>query len=95
MINPERGEAGVEIDGARCALRFTLGALAEIEHALDAADPAALSVRLKAMGAQDLQAVLAALLRAGGAHSPDDLAARADPTGAARAVAACLKANLT
>ncbi len=94
MTNRERGEAGIEIDGAAFTLRFTLGALAEMEQALDAADPAALSNRLKAMSAADLQAVLAALLRAGGAPDPAGLAARAAPRAAAEAVAACVKANL-
>jgi hypothetical protein len=95
MFNPERGETVVEINSATHALRFTLGALAEIEHALGATGPSSLSARLTTMRAGDLQAVLAALLRAGGAQSPADLAACAEPARAARAVAACLKANLT
>lgn len=95
MFNPERGEAVIEIDGAAHALRFTLGALAEIEHALKAAGPDDLGARLKQLDAAGLQAVLAALLRAGGAEAPDQLAAKAGPRQAAQAVAACLKANLT
>ncbi|MCR9128831.1 MAG: gene transfer agent family protein [Alphaproteobacteria bacterium] len=94
MFNPERGETVVEIGGAPHALRFTLGALAEIERALGAEDPAALAARLKAMRARDLHGVLTAMLRAGGAQAPERLAADAEPASAARAVAACLKANL-
>lgn len=94
MFNPQRGEAAVTIAGAAHRLRFTLGALAEIESVFDTPEPAALGGRLKALSARDLQAVLAALLRAGGAAEADALAADADPRLAAQAVAACLKSNL-
>jgi hypothetical protein len=95
MFNPQRGEIAVEIDGARHGLRFTLGALAEIEVGLGVDDAQAFSARFSRLGAGDLQTVLAALLRAGGAAEPDALAANAAPHAAAQAVAACLKANLT
>jgi hypothetical protein len=95
MFNPQRGETAIEIDGEAYALCFTLGALAELEGLLGLNAPSAWSDRLKVLTAADLQAVLTALLRAGGAAAPEHVAGRADPRLAARAVAACLKANLT
>ena len=95
MFNAECGEAPVTIDGEAHRLRLTLGALAEIEHALGAAAPTGLAERMKALSAGDLKLLLCALLHAGGAHAAETLAARADPREAARAVAACLKANLS
>lgn len=94
MSNPQRGEAAVEIDGERHGLRFSLGALAEIEAGLGVDDSQALGARFSRLGAGDLHAVLAALLRAGGAANADQLAGKAEPRAAARAVASCLKANL-
>ena len=93
MTNLQRGEAVIEIDGAAHTLRFTLGALAELEQALDASDGQGISTRLKTLSAADLQAVLTALLRAGGASDPQACAAAAEPRAAAKAVAACIKAN--
>lgn len=95
MTNSERGDACLEIEGARHCLRFSLAALAEIESRLGAPDATRLGERFKTLSAADLQAVLTALLRAGGAEAPEQLAAEARPRAAARAVAACLKANLS
>mgnify|MGYP001177513834 FL=1 len=67
-MNPVRGETAIEIDGAPRKLCLTLGALAEIEHALGCASLKDLSVRLKTVSAQDLIKLLAALLRGGGEH---------------------------
>lgn len=95
MFNPQRGQTPIEIDGAAHRLCLTLGALAEIEGALGVDAPSGLAERMARLTVQDLQRLLTALMRAGGADEPERLAARADPRTAAKAVAACLKANLT
>lgn len=64
--NPQRGEAMIEIEGEARILCLTLGALAEIEHALGCESLKDLSVRLKTLSAQDLIRLLAALLKGGG-----------------------------
>ncbi len=87
-MNRARGEAAIEIDGESYRLCLTLGALAEIETALDAGSMAQLTARLSKLSASDLLCVLQALLRGGG-HI--DIAARlsalpVSPAVAARAV---------
>ena len=77
----------------RYGLRFSLSALAEIETGLDVAGLQALSERLGNLTAHDLNVVLVALLRAGGADEPEIIAASAHPGSAAQAVLACLKAH--
>lgn len=95
MMNAERGETAIEIEGARRRLRLTLAALAEIEDATECADPADLPERLRRMHAGTLAVVLEALLRAGGAGAEAGrLAGEAEPAAAAQAVAACFRANL-
>lgn len=94
MVNPARGEVALDVDGAPHTLRLTLAALAEIEAALKVDGLSALGEAFKTLGAQDLNRVLAALLRAGGAEQAEALADRADPMAALKAVAACFKANL-
>lgn len=94
MSNPARGDVSIAIGGAPFTLRLTLTALAEIEAALDVEGFAALGDALKALNAQSLTWVLQALLRAGGAEDAEALACQAEPASAARAVAACFKANL-
>ncbi len=87
--NAARGEVLAELAGAPRRLCLTLGALAEIEAALGATGPEALSARMRALSASDLMAVLAALLRGGGDHSlADELAiSGVQPKAAADAVA--------
>lgn len=93
-INPARGEAEIQIDGQSYRLRLTLGALAELEALFQAGDLQALGTRLGKLTLRDLCAVLAVLLRAGGAEEGEALARAAAPDAAARAIAACFKANL-
>ncbi|WGM30263.1 GTA-gp10 family protein [Brevundimonas sp. NIBR11] len=64
--NGVRGEAVIVLAGAERRLCLTLGALAEIETALGVSGVDALAERMRALSAQDLMAVLAALLRGGG-----------------------------
>lgn len=95
MTNLQRGESLIQIDGRSHTLRLSLGALAEIESQLGVEGFKPLSERLGRLSASDLVSVLTALLRAGGADEAEALAAGADPHSAARAVAACFKANLS
>ena len=88
-MNKARGEVSVVLVGVERRLCLTLGALAEIETALDIDGLGALGERMRALSARDLLVVLAALLRGGG---EDDLArnlagAAVDPREAAEAVA--------
>lgn len=65
-VNAPRGEVGLEIDGEIRALCLTLGALAEIETSLGCSELKELDLRMRALSAQDLLTVLAALLRGAG-----------------------------
>lgn len=92
--NGARGEVLVELDGAPRRLCLTLGALAEIETALEVSGIEALAERLRRPTARDLMAVLAALLNGGGEA---ELAARLEqasvsPQAAADAVARAFEA---
>jgi len=88
-INRARGEVVLLVDAAPRRLCLTLGALAEIETALDVNQTDELSSRLQRMVARDVIAVLAALLRGGGEvmTDADVAAARIDPSEAADAIA--------
>ena len=68
MPNPRRGDVAVELGGKRYTLCLTLGALAELEHALGAADLAALGECFAGgrLTARDLLTLLAVALRGGG-----------------------------
>lgn len=68
MTNPFRGEVRLVIDGAPHVLRLTLGALAELEAALEVPSIVALVERFEGgeMSARDVLAVLVAGLRGGG-----------------------------
>lgn len=87
--NRVRGEALVRLAGEERRLCLTLGALAEIETALNVSGVAGLAERMRALSARDLMAVLAALLRGGGEGALADELDRAaiDPVEAAEAVA--------
>jgi len=93
-MNPARGEVSLTIDGQTRTLCLTLGALAEIESALDCAGFAALGARLKAMTALDLIRVVQALLKGGEGVALDLTTARIDPAAAAKAVADCFERAL-
>jgi hypothetical protein len=92
--NGARGEVIAVLAGEPRRLCLTLGALAEIETALDLASVADLGARLRAPSAGDLLVVLVALLRGGGeveaAAALDRLAV--SPAEAAAAVAAAFAA---
>lgn len=66
MINAARGEARLSLYGRDYTVCLTLGALAEIEHALGLADLSMLDERLARPSAKDLVRILTALLRGGG-----------------------------
>lgn len=87
--NGARGEVIAELAGAERRLCLTLGALAEMERALDCDGLSGLAERMRALSARDLMVVLAALLKGGG---EDALAGKlgeapVDPRQAAEAVA--------
>ncbi len=92
--NGARGEVVARLAGADRRLCLTLGALAEIETALDCDGLAGLSDRMKALSARDLTVVLAALLRGGGEMALANELAQAplDPREAAEAVARAFEA---
>ncbi len=76
--NPHRGEIIAELDGRKWRLCLTLGALAELEAALDAPDLVALAERFETgrLSARDLIAVIAAGLRGAGHDMADEEVAR-------------------
>lgn len=73
MANARRGEIDAAFGDARYTLRLTLGALAELETAFGAQDLVALAQRFQSgrLSARDLQCVIAAGLRGGGAKLTD------------------------
>lgn len=87
--NGARGEVVATLAGEARRLCLTLGALAEIETALDCDGLAGLAERMRALSARDIAVVLAALLRGGGEQElANGLGAAAvDPRDAAEAVA--------
>ncbi len=92
MTNAARGEVVLEIGGRPCVLCLTMGALAELEAAFGAADPAALGARLKSLSGEDLRVVLGALLRGGGADAGACDLDGVDWGAAAKAAADCFRA---
>jgi len=62
MINPERGEVALVVDGQRHVMRLTLGALAALEARLEAQSLMALAQRFEAgdVRTSELLALLAA-----------------------------------
>lgn len=73
MPNPHRGDVAAILDGQPHTLRLTLGALAELEAALDVPDLIALAERFESgtLTAPEAIAILAAGLRGAG-HSVSD-----------------------
>ncbi len=68
MANPYRGEVRLVIDGQAHVLKLTLGALAELEHSLEADSLVELVERFEAgrFSSGDLLALIVAGLRGGG-----------------------------
>ncbi|MEQ8342374.1 MAG: GTA-gp10 family protein [Marinovum algicola] len=96
MGNPWRGEVTLVIDGEAQVLKLTLGALAELEEALEEGSLVDLVARFEAgrFSSRDVLALIVAGLRGGGWQGgPRDLV-RAEiaggPMGAARAAAELL-----
>lgn len=84
LANTTRGEVLLEIDGRPQRLCVTLGALAELEAAFDAASLSDLGERLGQLTASDLILVIAAL---SGTSAAELARAEIDPQAAAHAVA--------
>lgn len=89
VANGVRGEVITRLAGGERRLCLTLGALAEMETALDCDGLTALSDRMRSLSARDLTIVLAALLRGGGEQALASQLAGApvEPREAAEAVA--------
>lgn len=96
MANPWTGEVALVIDGQPRVMKLTLGALAELEAALDEGSLVALVQRFEggAFSTRDVLALLAAGLKGGGnAISAAELAGaeiEGGPMAAARAAAELL-----
>jgi hypothetical protein len=86
MINPHRGEIEAKLDGKPYRLCLTLGALAELEHALGETDMLALAERFEKgrLSAAHAIRIIAAGLRGGGTTVTDsEVAAMTADGGAA------------
>lgn len=96
MANPWAGEVVLVMDGQRHILKLTLGALAELEAALQADSLLALVERFEGgrFSSRDVLLLLAAGLRGGGWQGQASDLAQADiaggPMGAARVAAEVL-----
>lgn len=68
MANPWRGDVALTLDGQRRVMRLTLGALAELEEALDSGTLIDLVQRFEGggFGTRDVLALIVAGLRGGG-----------------------------
>ena len=73
MVNPQRGEIEAMLDGKPYRLCLTLGALAELEHALGDSDLLALAERFGRgrMSATEAMKIIGAGLRGGGTAITD------------------------
>ncbi len=96
MANPWTGEVALVIDGQQRTLKLTLGALAGLEHALEAGSLVQLVERFEggAFSTRDVLAVVVAGLQGGGADLTRADLMRAEieggPMAAARAAAELL-----
>ncbi|SFS77922.1 gene transfer agent family protein [Methylobacterium sp. yr668] len=92
MANRIRGEVPLTLGGRRYTLCLTLGALAELETALQAGDLAGLAARFAdgRVSARDLIALLGVALRGGGHDLDDATVARLPLAGGLDAVSAAL-----
>jgi hypothetical protein len=85
MANRQRGEIAATLDGRPWTLCLTLGALAELEAALDAGDLVALATRFEngRLTARDAVKILGAGLRGAGNDIDDATVARMQVDGGA------------
>lgn len=96
VANPHAGEVALTIDGERQVLKLTLGALAEMEAALETGTLVELVARFEsgAFSSRDVLALIVAGLRGGGwrGRAADLVAAEIEggAVGAARAAAELL-----
>lgn len=92
MANRRRGEVPLTLGSERYTLCLTLGALAELEDALQAGDLAGLAERFDGgrLAARDVIALLGAALRGGGHPLDDEAVARLPLDGGLAAVTAAL-----
>lgn len=101
MSNPWRGEVSLVIDGQRHEARLTLGALAELEAALEVDSLIALVERFEEnrFSSRDVLALLTAGLRGGGVEIDEATLAQAriegGPMAAARVAAELLARAFT
>jgi len=89
MANHRRGEISARLNDLDYTLCLTLGALAELEDAFQAADMVALTERFASgrLSARDAVRVIGAGLRGGGHEISDDDVAAMSATGGAKAFA--------
>lgn len=96
MANPWAGEVALNVDGQRRVMKLTLGALAELEAALESGTLIDLVERFESggFGTRDVLALIVAGLRGGGWDVDARALLAADieggPVGAARAAAELL-----
>ncbi|WP_372604179.1 gene transfer agent family protein [Actibacterium sp.] len=101
MVNPYAGEVALVLDGQRHALKLTLGALAELETALQTGTLIGLIERFEtgAFSTRDVLALLLAGLRGGGWHGTSGDLAGAEigggPVEAARVAGALIARAFT
>ena len=97
MPNPHRGEVTATLDGQVYTLRLTLGALAELEAALEIPDLVALAERFErgALTANEATVILGAGLRGAGQDITDEQVARMTPDGGIAALVKTAAALLT
>lgn len=90
MANRHRGEVDAELDGRRWTLCLPLGALAELEDALQCGDMTAMVARFATgkLSARDATRVIAAGLRGAGHSIADEDVARMTANGGAAGYAA-------
>lgn len=89
MPNTIRGDSELVAGNRHYTMRLTLGALAEIEHALGVDSLGDIAARLKTLATSDIAAVASALLRGGGhdVSAADMLALDCDLGAIVRAIA--------
>jgi len=97
MPNPHRGEVTAMLDGQAHTLRLTLGALAELESALDVPDLVALAERFEkgSLTSREAIAIIGAGLRGAGRDVADEDVARMTPDGGIAALIKTAAALLT
>jgi len=97
MPNPQRGEVTAMLDGQLHTMRLTLGALAELESALDVPDLIALAERFEQgkLTAKEAIAIIGAGLRGAGQNTTDEEVATMTPDGGIAALIKSAAALLT